>query len=320
MQIDCTEAFIPPYGTDAYKGCAALKGAQPGRPYVDGMAYLHETYGIGKYNRWWNFLILMGFWVAILAGMLLAAKWVDYSPRRYSVNVWKRKDRHLAARMGRSRHLQDGHANAPPAGQTTSEDPEAAQKITSLIRAEDFSWKHISYTVPTKDGPKQLLNDVSGFVRAGQLTALMGSSGAGKTTLIDAITQRKTIGKLSGQIYVGKTPQGSDFKRITAYCEQMDVHNNWTTVREALRFSAVLRQAKDVSLEEKYAFVEKVIGLLELEPIADAMIGEVGGGEGISMEERKRVTIGVELVARPRILFLDEPTSKRDLTPTSENT
>ncbi|KAI8917027.1 ABC-2 type transporter-domain-containing protein [Powellomyces hirtus] len=326
LSIDCRSAFLP--AGPAYaaipatnKACAAIKGGDPGNPYVDGTRYLQETYGIAEYNRWWNLLILVGFWVLVLIGMMLSAKLVDYAPRKYSVNAWK-KARHLACRPGKRAHppssgqpgdpggdLERGGQVAPaPAGQEATD--LAAMK--GAIKAEDFTWKHINYTVQTKDGPKQLLNDVSGFVRAGQMTALMGSSGAGKTTLIDTITQRKTMGDLNGHIYVGRNPQGNDFKSITAYCEQMDVHNGHCTVREALQFSARLRQPESVPLEEKYAYVETIIKILELEPLANAMIGDVGGGIGISNEQRKRLTIGVELVARPKILFLDEPSSGLD--------
>ena len=80
-----------------------------------------------------------------------------------------------------------------------------------------------------------------------------------------------------------------------------------STVREALRFSALLRQPPNVSPEDKYKFVEEIIRLLELESLADAIIG--APGFGLSVEERKRVTIGVELASAPaELLFLDEPT------------
>lgn len=91
----------------------------------------------------------------------------------------------------------------------------------------------------------------------------------------------------------------------------MDTHESTATVREALRFSAHLRQPASVPIEEKNAYVEQIIQLLELEEKADAMIGMPGFG--LDVEARKRVTIGVELAAKPQILlFLDEPTSGLD--------
>ena len=176
-----------------------------------------------------------------------------------------------------------------------------------------FTWRNVNYFVPTKSKEKlQLLENVSGYVVPGTMTALMGSSGAGKSTLLDVLAQRKTIGTIDGEIFYGGEKQGKGFKRITGYCEQQDVHNPNTTVREALRFSAHLRQPDDISIAEKDAYVEEIIDLLEMDDIADALVGDSDSGLGISLEERKRLTIGVELVAKPKILFLDEPTSGLD--------
>jgi ABC-type multidrug transport system ATPase subunit len=106
-------------------------------------------------------------------------------------------------------------------------------------------------------------------------------------------------------------PLPRSFQRSTGYVEQLDVHEPTSTIREALRFSALLRQPKEVPREEKYEYVEKIIKLLEMEEIAEAMIGV--GGAGLSVEQRKRVTIGVELASKPQLLlFLDEPTSGLD--------
>ncbi|KAI9872194.1 MAG: ATP-binding cassette transporter snq2, partial [Watsoniomyces obsoletus] len=95
------------------------------------------------------------------------------------------------------------------------------------------------------------------------------------------------------------------------FVQQQDVHLPESTVREALRFSATLRQPKDVSIQEKYAYVEKVIDILEMQDFAGAVIGVPGSG--LDVEQRKKTTIGIELVAKPDlVLFLDEPTSGLD--------
>merc|ERR1711939_394481 len=84
-----------------------------------------------------------------------------------------------------------------------------------------------------------------------------------------------------------------------------------STVREALRFSALLRQPREVPVEEKYAYCETIIDLLEMRDIAGATIGRIG--EGLNQEQRKRLTIGVELASKPELLmFLDQPTSGLD--------
>lgn len=196
-------------------------------------------------------------------------------------------------------------------------------KITSKAV---LTWENLCYDVPTPSGQLRLLKDIFGYVVPGQLTALMGrfsllgsivctpmltvekgASGAGKTTLLDVLAARKNVGVISGDVLVDGIKSGTAFQRGTSYAEQLDVHESTQTVREALRFSADLRQPYEVPREEKYAYVEEVISLLEMESIADAIIGEPESG--LAVEQRKRVTIGVELAAKPELLlFLDEPT------------
>ena len=189
---------------------------------------------------------------------------------------------------------------------------ELEQDLSSLKMApQPFTWEDLCYTVPIKGGHKQLLNSVYGYVKPGSLTALMGASGAGKTTLLDVLAARKTTGVITGDVLMNGKPIGREFQRGCAYAEQQDVHEWTTTVREALRFSAYLRQSQDVPQSEKDAYCEDIIELLELQDLADAMIGFPG--YGLSVEARKRVTIGVELAAKPDLLlFLDEPTSGLD--------
>lgn len=174
-----------------------------------------------------------------------------------------------------------------------------------------LTWENLTYDVPVPSGQLRLLKDIFGFVKPGQLTALMGASGAGKTTLLDVLAARKNVGVIGGEILVDGIQPGKGFQRGTSYAEQLDVHESTQTVREALRFSADLRQPYEVPVEEKYAYVEEVISLLEMEDIADAIIGDADSG--LAVEQRKRVTIGVELAAKPALLlFLDEPTSGLD--------
>ncbi|KAG7376653.1 hypothetical protein PHYPSEUDO_012949 [Phytophthora pseudosyringae] len=167
------------------------------------------------------------------------------------------------------------------------------------------------YSVPMPGGKKgediDLLQGVSGYAKPGTMTALMGSSGAGKTTLMDVIAGRKTGGKIRGKILLNGYPANDlAIRRCTGYCEQMDIHSESATIREALVFSAMLRQSTSVPTAEKMESVDECINLLELGPIADKII------RGSSTEQMKRLTIGVELVAQPSIIFMDEPTSGLD--------
>jgi ABC-type multidrug transport system ATPase subunit len=129
--------------------------------------------------------------------------------------------------------------------------------------------------------------------------------------LLDVLAQRKTEGELSGKIHVDGRVLPLAFQRSAGYCEQQDVHEPLATVREALEFSAILRQPKETPREEKIAYVDTIVELLGMKDIEHALVGQPGNG--LNVEQRKRLTIGVELVAKPSILlFLDEPTSGLD--------
>ena len=175
-----------------------------------------------------------------------------------------------------------------------------------------FTWQGLTYTIPVKGGHKvkASLNDVSGYVRPGKLTALMGESGAGKTTLLNALAQRISFGEVTGDFLVDGRPLPKFFQRVTGFAEQQDVHEPTATVKEALRVSALLRQPKEVPLEEKYEYVETIIKLLEMEDIAGATVGSQGNG--LNQEQRKRLTIGVELASKPE--FLDEVSTSQLIT------
>lgn len=138
-----------------------------------------------------------------------------------------------------------------------------------------------------------------------------GVSGAGKTTLLDVLATRVTMGIVTGETLINGEPTDSSFQHRVGYVQQQDLHLNTMTVREALEFSAILRQSAEIPRKEKLAYVEQVIDMLDMQEFADAIIGVPG--EGLNVEQRKRLTIGVELAARPQLLlFLDEPTSGLD--------
>ncbi|KAL2539838.1 ABC transporter G family member 34 [Abeliophyllum distichum] len=184
-----------------------------------------------------------------------------------------------------------------------------------------IAFDHVNYYVdmPTEmkrqgieETRLQLLRDVSGAFRPGILTALVGVSGAGKTTLMDVLAGRKTGGCIEGNISISGYPKNqSTFARISGYCEQNDIHSPHVTVYESILYSAWLRLSPDVTKETRKMFVEDVMELVELNPLRDALVG-LPGVDGLSTEQRKRLTIAVELVANPSIIFMDEPTSGLD--------
>lgn len=181
-----------------------------------------------------------------------------------------------------------------------------------------FSWQHMQYVVPLGSGEhRRLLDDVSGYVTPGKLTALMGESGAGlfssssslfgiailmrhyagKSTLLNVLAERTSTGVVTGDRLVNGQPLPDDFQAQTGYCQQMDTHLPTATVREALLFSAKMRQPASVPLAEKEAYVETCLRMCGLEAHGDAIIGSLG------IEHRKRTTIGVELAAKPKLLL-----------------
>ncbi|GAB2269450.1 transcription factor [Dionaea muscipula] len=158
----------------------------------------------------------------------------------------------------------------------------------------------------------ELLKGVSGAFRPGVLTALMGVSGAGKTTLLDVLAGRKTAGYVEGDIRISGYPKKQEtFARISGYCEQNDIHSPHVTVYESLIYSAWLRLSLEVDRETREMFIEEVMELVELIPLRNSLVG-LPAVSGLSTEQRKRLTIAVELVANPSILFVDEPTSGLD--------
>ncbi|MBA0673752.1 hypothetical protein Goari_015379, partial [Gossypium aridum] len=183
------------------------------------------------------------------------------------------------------------------------------------------TFENITYSVDMPKGMRSqgvlddrlvLLNQVSGAFRPGVLTALMGVSGAGKTTLLDVLAGRKNSGYTEGNITVSGYQKKQDtFARVTGYCEQNDIHSPLVTVYESLLYSAWLRLPRDIDPESRELFVEEVMELIELKPLRDALVG-FPNVNGLSIEQRKRLTIAVELIANPSIIFMDEPTSGLD--------
>ncbi|KAH9469685.1 hypothetical protein Pst134EA_006966 [Puccinia striiformis f. sp. tritici] len=306
VEFTCSGDSVVPRG-DGYPSTigpnqvCAVKGSRPGSQIVRGVDYMDLAFGFSYGTIWRNFGILCAFIGLFMIMLFFAVEKMSLGSGSPSVNVFASEN---PERKALNEKLQAQKSDFRSGKKTL--------KISGLKGARlPFTWEALSYDVPIPGGQRRLLNDIYGYVKPGTLTALMGSSGAGKTTLLDVLANRKTTGVISGNICIGGRKPGAAFQRGTAYCEQQDVHEWTATVREALRFSAYLRQPYDVPVEEKNAYVEEVIQLLELEDLADAMIGYPGFGLGV--EARKRLTIGVELAARPELLlFLDEPTSGLD--------
>ena len=175
-----------------------------------------------------------------------------------------------------------------------------------------IQWKDLCYDVRLPDGStRRLLNHVFGFAAPGRMCALMGASGAGKSTLLDVLAGLKNQGTISGELLISGRPRDERFTSMVGYVEQFDSLNPLSTVFETVRFSGRLRLPREVTNAELDVKVANVLRLLEIDHLAQALIGFPGGG-GVSPDVRKKVTIGVELIMEPSILFLDEPTTGLD--------
>ncbi|KAA1475296.1 pleiotropic drug resistance ABC transporter [Dentipellis sp. KUC8613] len=281
-------------------------GSLPGQMHVNGSAFIALSYGYHYSNLWRNFGICAAFCIAFFLVLFVASDINTSVAGQSSVLLFKRGSKAAFAEDSADRADEEkGQLHPPPSPTTPKQTTEGANAPMNDV----FTWQHLEYTVPVGGEQKErkLLNDISGYVVPGKLTALMGESGAGKTTLLNVLAQRTTSGVITGDRLVNGHQLPADFQSQTGYVQQMDTHLALTTVREALLFSARLRQSPSVPLEEKEAYVDVVLQMCGLEPFADAIVGS------LNVELRKRTTIGVELAAKPRLLlFLDEPTSGLD--------
>lgn len=168
-----------------------------------------------------------------------------------------------------------------------------------------LQFSNISYSI----NGKQILSDVSGVVQAGQIMAIVGSSGAGKSTFLDILARKSKRGIVSGETRVGgKKVSNAQYKRLIGFVDQEDTLMSTLTVYETVLYSALLRLPRDMSFDDKRARTLETLHELGIMGIRDSRIGE-SGKRSISGGEKRRVSIACELVTSPSILYLDEPTS-----------
>nr|KAG5714727.1 hypothetical protein BaRGS_000215 [Batillaria attramentaria] len=165
-----------------------------------------------------------------------------------------------------------------------------------------------------KYGRKQIISNVSGVVRPGTLVAVMGASGAGKSTLMNVLTNRNLKDYIvKGDITINGVAVGSGIRNVSAYVQQDDLFMETLTVRETLKFRALLRMDQRLSRKARMERVEEVINELGLTKCADTQIGGGRSGRrGISGGESKRLSFACEMLTNPPLLFCDEPTSGLD--------
>ncbi|XP_022142763.1 ABC transporter G family member 9-like [Momordica charantia] len=206
----------------------------------------------------------------------------------------------------------------------TTDPSEAAAFFTKANRPLTLMFHNVNYKIkPKKAGfliPKKannseertILKGITGVVRPGEMLAMLGPSGSGKTTLLTALGGRLG-GRLVGTIAYNGKPFSNKMKRNIGFVTQDDILLPHLTVTETLVFTALLRLPNTLTKQQKVAQAEAVISQLGLSKCKN---GVVGGQtlRGVSGGERKRVSIGQEMLINPSLLFLDEPTSGLDST------
>ena len=340
-------SYIPDYAKASMdnRACDAV-GAIPGLPYVNGDHYINSAYSYYHSHKWRNVGIIIAMAAFNHLVYFIASEYITAKKSKGEVLVFRRGFIPSTFAKG-GNDVEKSLVGPMPVvekqGKYVSSNDRAFRGSTSV-----FHWNNVCYDIKIKGEKRRILDHVDGWVKPGTLSALMGVSGAGKTTLLDCLADRRAgVGVITGEMLVDGKMRDESFQRKTGYAQQQDLHLETSTVREvrlsllrfihsrlylrrrfsapssclkatetdsalqALNFSALLRQPASVPKEEKLAYVEEVIKLLDMLEYADAVVGILG--EGLNVEQRKRLTLGVELAAKPPLLlFVDEPTSGLD--------
>jgi len=268
-----------------------------------------SRYRSSRSHLWRNFGVVIAFSVLYILVTAIASELFSFVGGGVGATIFKKSNK-AKKQVASASPVADEEKGGDPGGHSsgssgkTQTGDDGQEAIQELSKSESiFTWSNVEYSVPYQGGQRKLLNKVSGYAKPGVMIALVGASGAGKSTLLNNLSQRQRMGVVSGEMLVDGRAPGPEFQRGTGFCEQMDLHDGTATIREALEFSAILRQERHISRKEKLAYVDKIVDLLELNDLQDAIVMSLG------VEQKKRLTIGVELAAKPSLLlFLDEPT------------
>ncbi|CAF0981444.1 unnamed protein product [Rotaria sordida] len=172
-----------------------------------------------------------------------------------------------------------------------------------------YKWQQI-FSHNKQTTKKQILFDLSGIFTPG-MNAILGPTGCGKSTLLDILADRKDGRGLTGNVLVSGKSRPASFKDTVGYVIQDDIMSGTMTVRENLMFSANIRLPRSFSARERIERVNQVINDLDLHSCVNTYIG-TDFIRGVSGGEKKRTSIGMELILSPKVLFLDEPTTGLD--------
>ena len=204
--------FGPSYTDNSFRSCT-IPGSLPGADLVDGESYVLSQYDASVHTVWRNFSIIVAFWIF----------WAFMAAVGFEVNLASGTGaKVLFDRSSRQKELVAERDPEKAVGSRSSSTSDAKGEVS--VGETTFTFENIDYFVHHEGKEKQLLQSVSGYVKPGQLVALMGSSGAGKTTLMDVLAQRKDSGRIEGSIMVSPTlsRSGQCTKIANAHHRSMD--------------------------------------------------------------------------------------------------
>eukprot|EP00940_MAST-03C_sp_MAST-3C-sp2_P002559 g2559.t1 len=323
LQWGYSALMINEFESGGYDEIVSVGGSS--RTYGDAYLGAYQMHTSESY-KWYGLFYTIGLCVFGFFGMWWAYHFCNYSAGGVA-GVAENEESAVDEGLGKAHDR--GSLSDPLLGDRATkegEESKLADNVEIDVAADDedldfvpvnLAFKNLVYTVEltgeAKGTTRDLLKKVNGYAKPGRLTALMGSTGAGKSTLLDVLAGRKNTGVIKGTVSTNGYLKDDDvFSTICGYVEQVDIHSPTATVAEALNFSATLRLPSSTIASRRERFVKSWIRRLDLSPIATRRIGQLDKPGGLSIEQRKRVTIGVELVANPSVVFLDEPTSGLD--------
>lgn len=210
IEMTCTSAQLVPSGTgydDINHQVCTLAGSRTGTDLISGKDYVTEGYQYAPVHLWRNWGIVMALIVFFLFLNVLTGELVSFGAAGNTFKIFQKPN---AERKALNEALQRKREER----QKNKAEADAGGEM-KLESKSVLTWEDLVYDVPVAGGTRRLLNNIYGYVKPGELTALMGSSGAGKTTLLDVLAGRKNIGVIGGDLLVDGVKPGKEFQRST---------------------------------------------------------------------------------------------------------
>jgi ATP-binding cassette, subfamily G (WHITE), member 2, SNQ2 len=205
----------PSYNNSLFQSCAVI-GSTSGSTIVSGGAYISKAYGFSRSHIWRNFGIMFIFIFAYIIIGSIGSEYMTFNGNGASTTQFTKTKRtkNVVSEMNKIDDLEMQRR----ASNTAKLHEEYEKRDISLTTSDAvFTWSDLSYEIPYGNGTKKLLNNLWGWCKPGELTALMGASGAGKTTLLNTLSQRQTVGVITGDMLVDGKPLGIEFRRGTGW-------------------------------------------------------------------------------------------------------